>query len=140
MRWTWKKLVAVALVGAALGWWLSPGRAFAQPIHRPRLEVTNHRVLVKESLPTCRSTTGPGPCFFNAREDGSGSGLSYYVNKDAGRPRYVWLYRPTDANWSWVGAADDARLDTERRQRDWSRCVTYLGYFACPWREGVFTV
>lgn len=134
--------VPLLVLACLVGWWISPGRAFGAGIHRPSLEVTAHRVLVRESMRECRyDEAAGGPCFWNAREDGNGSGLSFWVNRND-RIRYVWLYDPTagDFGWSWVTPREDRRLDRHRHPRVWTRCATYSGYAACPWRPGVFTL
>lgn len=159
---TFRKVLLIGLVPAVLlGLWLAPGRAFGvtrsqceaawfQPhgqvaqacrargwiIHR-RVSVDPHRVVHHDQLRHCAADATAGPCIWSAREDGTGSGVDYLLTR-GGRVRYVWTLNPADSIWRWVNASTDAALDNERRPRHWTRCVTYSGYLACPWRGGVF--
>lgn len=60
------QVVLLLALGAAIGWWISPGRGIEQ----------------QAGLPACQYEDGPGPCYWDAKTRGNGTGRSFVIDSD----------------------------------------------------------
>lgn len=74
---TRRHLVAVALVGALVGLWISPGRAYAVELEH----AAHTAAATSPGLPACRVEDGSGQraCVWDARHAGNGAGRSVVI-------------------------------------------------------------
>lgn len=130
---TKRHLIAVAVFGALIGLWISPGRGYAAT---PHIETNAHGVVTYSNLPSCKYEDGSGgrrPCSWNVNEgDGNGIGLAYWVSK-SGHTNYVWAHSPMidRPHFRWVHSDEaDALAESgypHATTRHWERCIIRHG-------------